>query len=131
MIIGLGCDIVNIERINKSEKFLEHFQAKILGPLEQKEISKILPLEQKEYACVLAKYYAAKEAFVKALGTGFRDGIFLKDIQVLHTPLGKPELKISGDALFFLEKAADRTHLFVSLSDDYPYAEAVVIIDKY
>ena len=130
MIIGLGCDIVNIERINKSIKFLEHFQAKILGPLEQKELTGKLPSDQREYACLLAKYYAAKEAFAKALGTGFRDGIFLKDIQVLHTPLGKPELKISGDALHFLEKAAYKTRLFVSLSDDYPYAEAVVIIDK-
>ena len=131
MIVGLGCDIVNIERINKSEKFLEHFQAKILGPLEQKEISKTLPLEQKEYASLLAKYYAAKEAFVKALGTGFRDGIFLKDIQVVHNLLGKPELKISGAALSTLEKTADKLNLFVSLSDDYPYAEAVVIIDRY
>ncbi|MEE6207288.1 MAG: holo-ACP synthase [Alphaproteobacteria bacterium] len=130
MIIGLGCDIVNIERINKSEKFLEHFQAKILGPREQREIRDKLPLSQQEYASLLAKYYAAKEAFAKALGTGFRDGIFLKDIEVLHTPLGKPELKISGQAGSVLEKMADKSNLFVSLSDDYPYAEAVVIIDR-
>ncbi|MBO6281271.1 MAG: holo-ACP synthase [Alphaproteobacteria bacterium] len=129
MIAGLGCDIVNIERINKSEKFLEHFQSKILGPLEQEEIRKRLPLAQKEYACLLAKYYAAKEAFVKALGTGFRDGIFLKDIQITHNSLGKPELKISGTARSVLKKTADNFNLLISLTDDYPYAEAVVIID--
>lgn len=130
MIIGLGCDIVNIERINKSETFLKQFQNKILGPSELQEIFQKLTLSQKERACLLAKYFAAKEAFVKALGTGFRNGIFLKDIQVLHNTLGKPEIIVSGNAHLTLEKIANNSNIFVSLSDDYPYAEAVVIIEE-
>lgn len=130
MIIGLGCDIVNIERINKSSEFMEHFQAKILGPDERKEIKTLMPTEPKALASLLAKYYAGKEAFSKALGTGFRDGIFLKDIQILHNSLGKPKLKISGDAAVFLQKLCSNADLHISLSDDYPYAQAVVIISK-
>ena len=129
MIAGLGCDIVNIQRIEKSAAFLAQFQNKILGPEEQAEVAKENIKTEKELACLLAKYYAGKEAFAKALGTGFIDGIFLKDIQILHDQRGKPELHISGNALQYLQKltAAPQTH--ISLSDDYPFAEAVVIIE--
>lgn len=130
MIVGLGNDIVNIERIQNTEEYLQHFAARILGTDEQAEIRKNGAVGIMRFRELLAKYYAAKEAFVKALGTGFRDGIFFKDIQVVHNSLGKPELKISGAAEKYLLKLADKPRLFVTLSDDMPFASAVVIIEK-
>jgi len=130
MIVGLGTDIVNIERIQNTGDYLQHFAARILGTDEQAEIRKNGAVENMRFRELLAKYYAAKEAFVKALGTGFRDGIFFKDIQVVHNSLGKPELKISGVAQKYLLKLADKPKLFITLSDDMPFASAVVIIEK-
>lgn len=129
MIIGLGCDIVNLERLNKGPYFLKHFQFKILGDDEKKELSLLPEKKEKDIVCLLGKYYAGKEAFAKALGTGFRDGIFLKDIQILHDELGKPNFKISGGALTYLQKIANQANCLISLSDDYPFAQAVVVIE--
>ena len=126
MIVGLGCDIVNIERLPKN---LAHFQKRILGADEMKEISARTLDDARALACLLAKYYAGKEAFAKALGTGFRDGIFLKDIQILHDNMGKPELHISGSALEHLQKITAQPHLHITLSDDFPFAQAVAIIE--
>lgn len=126
MILGLGCDIVNVERLPSD---LEHFQKRILGEAEQKELSARRPTDKKVLSSLLAKYYAGKEAFAKALGTGFRDGIYLKDIQILHTTLGKPELHISGSALDYLHRLSAAPRLHITLSDDFPYAQAVVIIE--
>ena len=130
MILGLGCDIVNIERIAKSPDFLERFKQKIMGNDEQNELAAQGDITYKELACRLAKSYAAKEAFVKALGTGFRNGIYLKDIQILHTELGKPELQISGNALAYLHKLSVTAQALITLSDDFPFAQAVVVIEK-
>ena len=129
MIVGLGCDIVNIKRLEKTDDFLTRFQNKILGPNEQAELAQKNLKTEKEKACLLAKYYAGKEAFSKALGTGFIDSIFLKDIQILHTELGKPILQITGNAQNYLQKSSSSPVLHISLSDDYPYAQAVVIIE--
>ena len=129
MIVGLGNDIVNIERIKNTPDYLQHFAARILGVAEQAEIRQSGADKDARFRELLAKYYAAKEAFVKALGTGFRDGIYFRDIQVLHTELGKPELKISGDAAKYLHKLTSQPRMFVTLSDDMPFAFAVVIIE--
>lgn len=129
MIVGLGSDIVNIERLQNTSDYLQHFAARILGADEQAEIRKNGAAKDTRFRELLAKYYAAKEAFVKALGTGFRDGIFFRDIQVLHNELGKPELKISGTALKYLNKLAAKPRAFVTLSDDMPFAIAVVVIE--
>ena len=129
MILGLGNDIVNIERIKNSDDYLQHFAARILGAEEQTEIRLSGVAKDPRFRELLAKYYAAKEAFVKALGTGFRDGIFFRDIQILHDKFGKPELKISGTALKYLQKMTSKPRLFVTLSDDMPFAFAVVIIE--
>lgn len=129
MIVGLGNDIVNIERIQNTRDYLQHFAARILGTDEQAEIRKNGAAEDARFRELLAKYYAAKEAFVKALGTGFRDGIYFKDIQVLHNDLGKPILKISGAAEKYLLKLTSKPRLFVTLSDDLPFASAVVVIE--
>ena len=130
MILGLGCDIVNIERLQKSAKFLQDFKAKILGENELAELKRQIIDDDKRLACILAKRHAAKEAFAKALGCGFRDDISLKDIETLHDKLGKPYLKISGKAAEKLHELADTPKLHISLSDDYPYAQAVVIIEE-
>ena len=130
MIVGLGNDIVNIERIQNTRDYLQHFAARILGADEQAEISRNRLADDLHFRELLAKYYAAKEAFVKALGTGFRDGIFFKDIQVLHNSLGKPELKISGVAEKYLKKLSAKPRLHITLSDDLPLAFAVVIIEE-
>lgn len=130
MIIGLGCDIVNIERLIKSAKFLQDFKTRILGDNELAELKHLIIDDDKKLACLLAKRYAAKEAFAKALGCGFRDGVFLKNIETLHTELGKPCLKISGEALEKLNELSKNAKLHVSLSDDYPYAQAIVIIEE-
>lgn len=130
MIIGLGCDIVNIERIKQTADFLQHFQNKILGAEELQELKQKKITDERTLACTLAKYYAGKEAFAKALGTGFIEGIFLRDIQILHDTLGKPQLKISGAAKEHLHKLTAHAKLHISLSDDYPTAQAVVIIEQ-
>ena len=130
MIIGLGSDIVNIARIDKSADFLAHLARKILGPDEQKELADKNILSTRALACKLAKYYAGKEAFAKAMGTGFINGIFLRDIQILHNDLGQPYLKICGQAKAHLQTiAAADCRLHISLSDDYPYAQAIVVIE--
>lgn len=130
MIIGLGTDVMNIQRIEKSADFLERFKHKILGAEELREVAQKSLHSDKELACLLGKYYAGKEAFAKALGTGFIEGIFLKDIQILHNALGKPILKISGAAAEHLHKLGSEPNLYISLSDDYPYATATVIIEE-
>jgi holo-[acyl-carrier protein] synthase len=129
MIAGMGCDVVNMERLNKSLEFLERFGARILGNDEQKELMQGKTLDKEKFAASLAKRYSAKEAFVKALGTGFRNGIFLADIQVLHNKEGKPLLKISGEALRYMQKLYKEPILHLSISDDYPVAISMVIIE--
>lgn len=130
MILGLGCDIVNIERLLKSEKFLQDFKNKVLGDNELAELNAKVIDTDKKLACLLAKRYAAKEAFVKALGTGLREDISLKDIETLHNELGKPYLKISGIAQKKLGELSLKAKLHISVSDDYPYAQAIVIIEE-
>lgn len=131
MIVGLGCDIVNIERVQKLLRdYGTVFLRRTYSLAEQQDINKFSDNARKA-ACQAAKYFAAKEAFVKALGTGFSDGIGWTEIEVTHDALGKPELKISGKAAEKLALAGGgnevRAHL--SLSDDYPFAQAVVIIE--
>lgn len=129
MIIGIGCDIVNIKRINLSDAFLQRFQNRILGPAEISELS-LKKLSGRQLAATLAKYYAGKEAFVKALGTGFRNGIFLKDIQIVHDSLGKPLIKLSGKAKAYVQSLSSEATISITLSDDFPYAQAVVVIEN-
>ena len=87
--------------------------------------------KRQEHACAAAKRFAAKEACTKALGTGFRDGIFMRDIEIVHQPSGKPELYLQNGARRRLEEicggAAFKIH--VTMTDDYPWAQAFVIIE--
>lgn len=130
MIVGLGSDICNIERIEKAySKFGKRFIKRCYGENEQKELE-LLVDNLPRYAASLAKRFAAKEGFVKALGTGFAHGVAWSEIEVVHHASGKPILKISGKAEQILKKMVPASRLWVSLSDDYPLAQAVVVIES-
>ncbi len=128
MIAGIGCDICNIERIEKVWRhFGERFVNRTCSVAEQAELIGTKNFEQ--YIAGLAKFFAAKEAFVKAIGTGFRYGIKFTEIEVLPDELGKPEIKVSGVAAEFVEKLEVK-NMLISLSDDYPYVQAMVVLEK-
>ena len=131
MIFGVGVDIVQIQRIEKilathPTLFMDKF-------FTDEEFAKYKKenLNGKLLASKYAKFFAAKEAFVKALGTGFRFGINLKDIVVLSDNLGKPYIKINNTTKEYIEKNFGNDLKFkLSLSDDYPTAIAFVVIEK-
>lgn len=129
MIIGIGSDIVNITRIeNIINKFGERFINKIFTLNEQLAAKKISHIPTKN--CFFAKRFAAKEAFTKALGMGFRKGIKFQDIEIVNNRYGKPSFVIENDAKLHLEDLAINQdyQIKLSMSDDYPMAIAFVII---
>ena len=125
-IFGIGTDIVNIKRM---EKTLKHHGAKFKSKIFSKiEISYC---ENKKHpASFYAKRFAAKEAFSKALGTGIRKGINFKNIEISNNKFGKPSIKLSGTTANFLKKKikSKKYSIYLSLSDDVPWAQATVII---
>ena len=132
MIVGIGCDMANINRFEKAlAKFGGRFVNRAFSEREKAELARRERLSPKEHACAAAKRFAAKEACTKALGTGFRDGIFMRDIEIVHQPSGKPELYLQNGARRRLEEicggAAFKIH--VTMTDDYPWAQAFVIIE--
>lgn len=132
MIVGIGCDLANINRFEKAlAKFGGRFVNRAFSEREKAELARRERLSPKEHACAAAKRFAAKEACTKALGTGFRDGIFMRDIEIVHQPSGKPELYLQNGARRQLEEicggAAFKIH--VTMTDDYPWAQAFVIIE--
>ena len=132
MIVGIGCDLANINRFEKAlAKFGGRFVNRAFSEREKAELARRERLSPKEHACAAAKRFAAKEACTKALGTGLRDGIFMRDIEIVHQPSGKPELYLQNGARRRLEEicggAAFKIH--VTMTDDYPWAQAFVIIE--
>lgn len=132
MIVGIGCDLANINRFEKAlAKFGGRFVNRAFSEREKAELARRERLSPKEHACAAAKRFAAKEACTKALGTGFRDGIFMRDIEIVHQPSGKPELYLQNGARRRLEEicggAAFKIH--VTMTDDYPWAQVFVIIE--
>jgi len=129
MIIGLGSDLCNIERIQNSlDRFGERFEQRVFTDLEQRKAAR-RPLTK---AGTLAKRFAAKEAFSKAVGTGFRAGVFMKDIGVVNAPSGAPTLALTGGARARLDAITPEGHVAVvhlTLTDDHPWAQAFVIIE--
>ncbi|CAM4021959.1 holo-ACP synthase [Vreelandella rituensis] len=124
MISGIGSDIARIERFSQAlERHGPRFAKRILGPLEQARYPDGAPP-----AAFLAKRFAAKEAFVKALGTGLRHGMCWSDIQVVNDDRGKPGLQLSGQAEV-LYQAAGITGCHLSLSDEDAYALAFVVLE--
>lgn len=128
MIIGLGTDIVSTDRI---AKVLEKTQAQFIDRVCRENERPYLN-EVRDMTSRLAKIWAVKEAAVKALGTGFVEGISFKDIELQHDALGKPKIEFFGKAKEILQEKAGggEINVCVSLSDDKPWAQAVVIIEK-
>lgn len=127
MIIGLGNDLCDIRRIERTlEQFDRRFIERIFTPVE---IAKSERRHQR--AASYAKRFAAKEACSKALGTGFRRGVFWRDLGVANLPSGKPTMVMTGGALARLEEITPKgmsAQIDVTITDDYPLAQAIVII---
>jgi len=125
-IFGIGTDIVNIERIDLSlKKYGSIFKKRNFSKRE------ILYCDKKKNpSAFYAKRFAAKEAFSKALGTGIRKGIDLKNIEISNNALGKPSILLKGKIANYLEKKikSRKYYIHLSLSDDKPWAQATVII---
>ncbi len=126
MILGIGTDLVEIERLERA--YIRHDERLLARILSERERNTMPPLNSVRFAAWLAKRFAAKEAAVKALGTGFRDGITLHDIETHHTILGAPVLHFSGAALLrFQHLGGQVAHLTVS--DERQHALAFVVIE--
>jgi len=129
MIIGIGNDLCNIERIEKTlEKFGERFENRVFT---ETEIA--LARRRRRTAETYAKRFAAKEACAKALGTGVpRRGVHWKHLGVVNLPTGKPTLSLTGGAAKRLESMMPEGHeavIHLTITDDHPWAEAQVIIE--
>ena len=128
MIIGIGTDIVSVDRIAAAlERFGERFRNRVYTEHEL-ALADRLP----DRAGVLAKRWAAKEACSKALGTGLRRGVALRDIMVETTPGGMPEIRLAGKSRERLAAISPRGHdalIHVSMTDDRPWAAAIVVIE--
>lgn len=129
MILGLGSDICDIRRIEQAlERFGERFIRRVFTEAE------ILRAERRSgpnRAGTYAKRFAAKEACAKALGTGFARGVFMSDLSVVNLPSGQPTLRLSGGAvarLAQLTPAGTTSRIDLTMTDEYPYAYAQVII---
>jgi len=129
MIIGLGSDLCNIERIQASlDRFGERFENRVFTERERAKAAR-RPLTR---AGTYAKRFAAKEAFSKAVGTGFKAGVFMKDIGVVNAPSGAPTLALTGGAaaLFTaITPAGFEAVVHLTLTDDHPWAQAFVIVE--
>lgn len=130
MIVGLGIDIVELYRITHSvERFGMAFAKKILHPEELGDMPDLHADAAKQRAIAyLASRLAAKEAGVKALGTGFSGGITLHDVRVASLPSGQPEVLFSGQGASVFARMADKAHL--SLSHGKDNAVAVVVLER-
>ncbi len=127
MIIGLGSDLSDIRRVEKSlERFGERFTQRCFTEVERARSER-----KPDRAASYAKRFAAKEACAKALGTGFRDGVFWRDIGVVNLPGGRPTIELTGGAaarLAAITPPGTWASIEVSLTDEPPLAQAIVII---
>jgi holo-[acyl-carrier protein] synthase len=128
MILGLGTDLCDIRRIEKAlARHGERFTLRVFSDTERARSERRAHFRAPSYA----KRFAAKEACAKALGTGFRRGVFMSDLRVVNLPSGQPTLELHGGAaarLRELTPAGMRARVSLSLTDEYPYAYAQVII---
>jgi holo-[acyl-carrier protein] synthase len=128
VIVGIGNDLCDIRRIEKSlERFGERFVNRVFTDVEKAKAAR-RPYTR---AGTLAKRFAAKEAFSKAIGTGFKRGVFMKDIGVVNLPSGQPTLQLTGGAKARLDALAPEGHaidIHLTLTDEYPLAQAIVIL---
>ncbi len=133
MIIGIGSDLVDIRRIEKMlTRFGKRFESRIFTTGEQNYARRGKD-DIKTLSSIYAKRFAAKEACYKALGVGRNSDISWKDIEIINNITGAPEIKLSGKALQILQERISsniQVRIFISLSDEYPYAQGYVIIDS-
>jgi holo-[acyl-carrier protein] synthase len=129
MIIGLGSDLCNIERIQAAlDRHGDRFEQRCFTDVERAKAAG-RPLTR---AGTYAKRFAAKEAFSKAVGTGFSRGVFMKDIGVVNAPSGAPTLALAGGAAARLAELTPAGHamiLHLTLTDDHPWAQAFIILE--
>jgi holo-[acyl-carrier protein] synthase len=127
LIIGLGSDLADIRRIEATlERFGERFVARIFTDVERARSER-----KADRAASYAKRFAAKEACAKALGTGLRAGVFWRDMGVVNMRSGRPTLALTGGALTRLQEitpAGMTAQIDLTLTDEYPLAQAIVII---
>lgn len=129
MIIAIGSDLCSIERIQKSlDRFGDRFITRVFTEVEQAKAAR-RPLTR---AGTLAKRFAAKEAFSKAVGTGFAAGVYMRDIGVVNLRSGAPTLALTGGAAERLAALTPDGHeavVHLTLTDDHPWAQAFVVIE--
>lgn len=127
MILGLGNDIIDIRRVERTiERYGERFLSRVFTEIERRKSD-----NRAGRAASYAKRFAAKEACAKALGTGFRQGVFWRDMGVVNLPSGRPTLQLTGGAARALEQLTPEGHevrIDLSITDDFPTAQAIVII---
>jgi holo-[acyl-carrier protein] synthase len=128
MIIGIGSDLIDIRRVEKSlERFGARFTERCFTEIERAKSD-----GRKNRAASYAKRFAAKEACSKALGTGLAQGVFWKDMGVVNLPGGKPTMRLTGGALERLAQmlpAGHEARIHITITDDFPLAQAFVIIE--
>lgn len=128
MIIGLGSDLIDIRRIEKSlDRFGDRFTNRIFTEIEKQKSNR-----RKERAASYAKRFAAKEACSKALGTGLSRGVFWRDMGVVNLPGGKPTIELTGGArerLLAMMPEGMEPVIHLTITDDFPLAQAFVIIE--
>lgn len=127
MIIGIGSDLIDIRRIEKAlQRYPGRFEERCFTDVERTKSDK-----RRRRAESYAKRFAAKEACSKALGTGFRRGVFWRDMGVVNLPGGKPTMELTGGARVRLDELtppSTRAQIDVSITDEYPLAQVTVII---
>ena len=127
MILGIGTDLCDIRRIERTiARHGDRFVQRIFTPVECR-----LAQQRANPAAIYAKRFAAKEACAKALGTGFREGVFFRDLGVVNLPSGRPTMELTGAALCRLQAivpAGYAPHIDLAITDEYPLAQAFVVI---
>lgn len=127
MILGVGSDLIDIRRIEQTiARFGDRFLERVFTPVERQRSER-----RGDRAASYAKRFAAKEACSKALGTGFRMGVYWRDLGVVNLPGGRPTLVLTGGALARLEAMTPSgmmPHIDVTLTDEPPLAQALVVI---
>jgi holo-[acyl-carrier protein] synthase len=128
MIIGIGSDLIDIRRVEKSiERFAERFTHRCFTDIERAKSE-----GRRNKAASYAKRFAAKEACSKALGTGLAQGVFWRDMGVVNLPSGKPTMQLTGGAAKRLASMLPEGHhaaIHLTITDDFPLAQAFVIIE--
>jgi holo-[acyl-carrier protein] synthase len=127
MILGLGNDMIDIRRIERTiERYGERFLTRVFTDIEQAKSD-----GRAARAASYAKRFAAKEACAKALGTGFRRGVFWRDMGVVNLASGRPTLQLTGGAARALQRLVPEgfsARIDLTITDDFPMAQAIVII---